>query len=241
LMRALLKGRMYRLAAALAVIVPSSVLYLYEASAVSDQVWVTRRFLVGSFPALILLGVGLAAFGWGTRTSGWPRVAIRGLSVVVAVAAVAWPLHTIRPVRAMQEKHNFLEAVYGVCDDIGPNAVVILLRADMEDFTDQWLPQTLRSWCGAQVAAAHGANTAQDPAVDPDEVRELAQQYQTRGQKVFVVANSPETITTLLPEARPLPPHTVIDRKELVRTLTHRPNSYMTEKYSVTVAQVPAA
>ena len=241
LVRALLTGRMYRVAAAAAVIIPGSLLYLYRASAVSDQVWVTRRFLVSSFPTLILLAVGLAAFVWGLRSRSWVTRTARALSVVIAVGAVAWPIYTVAPVAAMQEKHGFLQVVKGVCNDVGPNAVVVVLRGGAADLTDQWIPQTLRSWCGAQVGAVHGVGSPTKPPIDPNELRQLAQQYRALGRELFVVASSPDVITRMLPDARPLPAHTATDRKELRRTLTHRPDDYMTETYSVTVARVPVS
>ncbi len=67
LVRALLLGRRLRTLAALAVLLPGTLLYLYRANAVPDHVWITRRFLVSAMPTLVLLALGFAAYCAGAR------------------------------------------------------------------------------------------------------------------------------------------------------------------------------
>src|SRR5262249_37944133 len=103
LARQLLLGRMSRALTVLVVLAPASALYLYKANAFSDHVWVTRRFLVSSFPLLILLALGLAAAWFGTDSARRGAIALRAAAVVIAIGAVAYPLHTIVHVRSMAE------------------------------------------------------------------------------------------------------------------------------------------
>ena len=85
LVAAVLLGRAKREVAAVALLGPASLLYLWQANAVPDQVWVTRRFLVSAFPTLVLLGVGFAAFLFSRRGNrGW-AVAARVGAVVLAI------------------------------------------------------------------------------------------------------------------------------------------------------------
>jgi hypothetical protein len=75
-------------------------MYLYKAKAVSDHVWVTP-VLISAFPALILLALGLAAYVWSTRRRGRLAPYLRVSAIVVAVAAVAYPIYTVAGVRSM--------------------------------------------------------------------------------------------------------------------------------------------
>ena len=53
-------------------LVPTSVLYLWRASAAPDHPWVTRRFLPTAFPALILLALPGFAAKAARRAAGRP-------------------------------------------------------------------------------------------------------------------------------------------------------------------------
>ena len=120
-MRALFRGRLLRTLAVLALFVPTSVIFLWHANAASDHIWVTRRFLETSFPLLILLGVGVAAYGFDVRKRGGIGVAVRVLSAAVAVLAVAYPLSTVVHLQKMSEKRGFLTVVEDGCHKMGPN------------------------------------------------------------------------------------------------------------------------
>ncbi len=232
LVRALLRGQRARSVGALAVLAPVSVLYLYKASAVPDHVWVTRRFLVGAIPALVLLALGLAAFLWSRRsTPGWDRVTRAG-AIVIAVAAVAYPVYTLAPVRAMAEERGYLGLVDGVCTDVGPHAAIVVLERKGGDALD-WLPQPLRGWCGAEVGITRG------PASSAT-LHRLAREWQVQGRTLFVVAGSADDVKNAVPDARLGPTRQVVDTEVLEQTLTHRPEDYRSESYSIVVGTVPS-
>lgn len=231
LVRALLRGQMMRVATVLAVLLPGSLLYLYAAHAVPDHVWVTRRFLVSSFPMLVLLALGLAASMWSVRSTVRGGRAARIGAVVLAVAAVVYPAYTVFGVRAMAEQTGYLSVVDDVCHDIGPHAAVVVLEAARTDQIDDWAPQALRSWCGAEVAVTRGPAHA-------DSLHRLAREWGAEGRPLFVVASSSDYVKKVLPDAQITSTHRAVDSKLLAPTLTHRPNKYRTQSFEVVVASV---
>jgi hypothetical protein len=234
LLRELMLGRMARVIGALAVLAPGTVLYLVQADAVPDHPWVTRRFLVGAFPVLILLALGLAAAGAsvGANARGRGRVARRVAAVVFALCAVAYPIHTLAGVSAMTEQRGFLAVVTEACSDLGPRAAVVVLERDKSDLFDDWTPQALRSWCGAEVAVSRGPAHA-------DALRALARSWNARGRRLFVVALSSDQIAKTLPGAAITPTREAVNTKFLRQSLTHRPDAYSRQTLTMALAPVP--
>jgi hypothetical protein len=232
LMRELLLGRMTRAIGALAVLAPGTLLYLYEADAAPDHPWVTRRFLVGAFPVLILLALGLAAAGSGARSAGRGRGARQIGAIVFAIAAVAYPIYTVAGVSAMTEQRSFLAVITEACHDVGPKAAVVVLERDEKDLFDDWIPEALRSWCGADVGVSRG------PA-RPDVLHRLARSWSAQGRRLFVVAVSSDTIAKALPGVAITPTREAVNTKFLQQALTHRPDTYARQSLSMVVAQVP--
>jgi hypothetical protein len=232
LVRQLLLGRMTRVIGVLVVLAPGSVLYLYKADAVPDHVWVTRRFLVSAFPLLILLALGLAAACAGTRLRNRFGAAPRLAAVAFAVLAVAYPMYTIVGLRSMTDDRGFLAVVHDACADVGDHAAVVVLERDDKDLFDDWIPQALRSWCGAEVGVTRGPARA-------DALGRLARAWKASGRQLFVVAVSPETVHKVFPKATITSTRVGINTKFLRQTLTHRPDSYARQSLSMVVAPVP--
>jgi hypothetical protein len=232
LARQLLLGRMSRTIAVLLILGPGSALYLYKANAFSDHIWVTRRFLVSSFPLLILLALGLAAAWFGVDSARKGAVAFRVAAVVIAIGAVAYPVHTIVHVRSMAEDRGFLAVVEDACNRVGDRAAVVMVEHDKTDLTDDWLPQSLRSFCGAEVAVERGA-------VKPDGLRQLADAWKAQGRNLFVVAKSPDVLQGLFPEAEVHQTPVAVNPFMLQLTVTHRPDAYSPQQFSLALAQVP--
>jgi hypothetical protein len=233
LVRQLLLGRLLRALTPLLLIGPAALLYLWRPSAVPDQVWITRRFLVGTFPALILLALGFFAWVATTRRRGAFFTAARAAAYVAAVAAVAFPLYTIRNVSAMTEDRGYLSPLENACAAIGPKATVIVLERDKDDPFDDML-QALRGWCGATVASMIPPQS--------DVLRNLAREYAATGRKLFVAAGSPQTIEAVLPDANVHLTPPAINRQFLERTIERRPSKYeIPQAFGMAVAQVPVA
>jgi hypothetical protein len=235
LARALLRGRMLYTVAPVALLLPGSLLYLWDARAFADHVWVTRRFLTAAFPMLILLALGLAASLWRPefprRFSTWARA----IGAVIAVAAVAFPLYTLAPVRSMEEQAGYLSAIQTACRTLGRRAaVVVLIGPTMAspDVREDWLPQALRGWCGTRVTMLALDIDAQPRLLD------LAERWSKRNRRFFVVASGPEPIQQVLPDAQVTLLPTVVNRHLLEQTFDHRPSSYERQTFPVAVAQV---
>ncbi len=232
LARALLRGRMSWTMGALAVLAPGSLLYLYKANAVPDQVWVDRRFLVSVFPLLILLALGLASACSGLRPRRRLGPALAAGAVVFAIVAVAYPLYTLVGVRSMSEQRGFLDVYKDVCRDVGPHAAIVVLEQDKFDLYDDWIPQGLRSWCGAEVGVTRGAAHGAD-------LERLAREWNVQGKRLYVVAKAPLAIKGVLPGAAVTPTRTAVNTRFLEQSLTHRPDAYVTQTFSLAVAPVP--
>jgi hypothetical protein len=232
LVRELLLGRRMYVLAALMLLGPEAVLYLYKAKVVSDHVWADRRFLVGAFPALILLALGLAAALWEHRWRPNLVPYVRGGAVLFAVAAVAYPIYTVLPVRAMSEQRAFLTLVNSVCDQVGDHGAILILERDYQDLYDDWLPQTFRSWCGVPVAARRGK-------VDTAEVKRLADQWAAEGRTLFVASKDSGVIDRLLPGSHVLTTPVVTNPWQLEATVTRRPSHYREQRLLIALAEVP--
>ncbi len=234
LVRQLLLGRMTRVVGVLVVLAPGSLLYLYKADAVPDHVWVTRRFLVSAFPLLVLLALGFAAACAGTRPGRRDGTAWRVAAVVFAISAVAYPLYTVSGVRSMSEQRGFLAIVQDACVDIGPHAAVVVLERDDSDLFDDWIPQALRGWCGAEVGVARGPARA-------DALVGLSKAWNGQGRRLFVVAKSSDAISRVLPRVAIVSTPQAVNTRFLAQSLTHRPDAYAAQALVITLAQVPSA
>ena len=231
---ALLRGRALRTLAALAILVPCTGMYLYRARAVPDHVWVTRRFLVNAFPTLVLLALGAAAYATAVRAPArWSR-SLRVGGVVVAVAAVAYPVYTLVDVRSMSEETGYLAVVKDVCADVGPHAAVVVLEVARTDSLDDWIPQALRGWCGSEVAVTRGV-------ASPEVLHRLSREWAAAGRQFFVASSSADYVRQVVPDARITPTRTVVNDRILAPTLSHRPDHYGSQSLSLVVASIPAS
>jgi hypothetical protein len=231
IVRALLLGRMMRAASALAVLAPGSVLYLYKAQAVPDHVWVTRRFLVSAFPTLLLLALGLAAYLGNVKSTARGTCALRVGAVAVAVMAVAYPLYTLVGVRSMAEETGYLGVAKEVCDEIGPHAAVVVVESARTDAIDDWVPQALRGWCGAEVGITRGGAHA-------DALHRLAREWTAAGRPFFVVGSSYGYMREVLPKAQINQTRSAVDTTLLAPTLTRRPDAYGSQSLTMVVARL---
>lgn len=231
--RSILVGRGVRVLAVVCVLVPPASVYLLRPRAVPDHIWVTRRYLVATFPLLILLAMLLVAALLQMHGRGRP-VAI-GVAAVIAVLAVAYPIYTVQDVREMSEQRRFLGVVNDACAAVGPDAVVIVLENEDPQkmpLFDDWVPQALRSWCGADVGVLRGE-------LDAETLTRVADKSHAAGRTPFVVAASAETIRAVLPAVATTDTRLVENDRLLEATLTHRPDEYRRQSFAMAIAQIP--
>jgi hypothetical protein len=232
LVRGLILGKTLHVFAPLCVLVPASFLYLYKASAVSDHIWVTRRFLIGALPTLVLLAFGFAAGLWSMRASGALATLGRIAAVIIVVFGIGHPIYTVSGVAEMTEQRGYLNVIHEACDGMGDDAAVVLIERDNSDLFDDWVPQALRGWCGAKVAMTRGQ-------ANPVALRRLATNWNAAGRKFYVAATTPEVIREVLPDAEIVTTSLAGNDKFLRQALTHRPNEYQSQSFQMSFAPVP--
>jgi hypothetical protein len=237
LARAFVRGRMLAAVAPVALFLPATLLYLWDANAFTDHVWVTRRFLTAAFPLLILLALGLAAGLWRARMSQPFARSAHVVAVVIAVGAVAFPLYTLVPVRSMREQSGYLAVVNDACRTIGPDAVVAVVDGPAmasADVREEWMPQTLRSWCGATVGTVSLDDNARATLL------RVAARSKAQHRDFFIVASGPVPIVNTVPEAKIRSLPTAVNRRLLAQTFSHRPRSYDEQSFSISIASLPS-
>jgi hypothetical protein len=223
LLYALVRGHWLHTIPALACLAPSTALYLWNAKAFSDQVWVMRRFLVGGLPVFALLAAGLGAWLF-TRPKWWWRA----VGVALAIGLVAYPAWTLKPVRSMTEQRGYLTPVNEVCDRVGPDGTIVILPTGGPSVV---AAQALRAWCGVDVALA---NTA-----DAKDLQRLAGDLKQEGRRLWIVTDDTQTINRLFPGAQAKLTDTVTNNRVLDITLMHRPSVYRTQSFALATAPVP--
>ncbi len=234
LARALVRGRRWYTFAALGLLGPATVGYLWRPNITTDQIWVMRRYLFSALPLLTLLGFGLVAALVQMRPRRLPRAVPIACAVVIAVAGIVWPLRAVKPVPNMTEQRGYLLTLRDACHRVGRDAAIVLLQSPSGLLT-QWAPQTLRGWCNVPVAVM--VPTAGSPAT----LRHLAARWARDGRRLWVVADRDTTIRKVLPAARVQQTPQVVNPYMLERALLHRPGAYAPEQFVLVLAPVPRA
>jgi hypothetical protein len=237
LARAIVRGRMLYALTPVVVFLPATLLYLWDANAFTDHIWVTRRYLTAAFPLLILLALGLAVALWRVHPPRPFSRTAHATAVVIAVGAVAFPVYTVLPVRSMREQGGYLAIVNDACHTIGHDAVVVVVNGPAmasPDVREEWMPQMLRSWCGATVATVNVGGTARETLL------RVAARTRAENRRFFVVASGATPIAQTVPEANISHLRTVVNRRLLAQTFTHRPDRYDVQSFPMVVASLPA-
>jgi hypothetical protein len=198
---------------------PPALLSIWWPSTTPDQLWAARRFLPAVFPGLILLAFALLCAV--ARDRSRPFLAERRFAVVLlAVAAVVFPLVTIRDVSEMTEQRSLFSVVTDACTKIGPRgAVVMLAETRPRSYAYLSAPQTLRSFCDVPVVVMPGRTRAPGLLV-------LANQWRAKGRRLFVVSEFPVSILRVLPNAVVQPTLVGEELHMLEPTLSGAPSNY---------------
>jgi hypothetical protein len=117
---------------------------------------------------------------------------------------------------------------------MGKDAAVALLESGTS-LLYTWAPQSLRGWCNVPVAIV--------PKALPDRaamLTKLAAEWKAAGRTLWVVADSTDSITNVLPAAKATETPVVLNPYFLGRTLVSRPRHYAPEEFFLALAPVPA-
>jgi hypothetical protein len=231
----LVRRKMWFALAGIALLGPSSAIYLWRPNISSDQVWVMRRYLFSALPFFTLLAFGLVAALLRVEPKRVPRMFPIGAAVVLGAVAVAFPVAALKPVRNMSDQRGDPLAVRDACHTMGDHAAIVLLQS-RTGLLYEWAPQTLRDWCNVPVAVM--ADTVTDPAA---QLARLRAQWSKAGRTLWVVADVPATIRAVAPNAAVRTTPTVTDPFNLELTLLRRPTHYAPELFTLVMAPVPAS
>jgi hypothetical protein len=199
--------------------------YLWNANALPDQLWVMRRFVPIVLPGFVLAAALTVDWLIGRRTL-W-----RVLGAALAVAMVAWPISATAAVPEETTQANLLGALRATCSAIGPDAAVVVVAGD--NSFNQTAPQAIRGFCGVPVAI-------RQPTLTAKRLEDLAQRVRADGRTLVLVSDTPAHITAVAPGFHTRLVADVVDRHELEQTLTKPPRHYWTKSYSFAVGVAPA-
>ncbi|HEY5014638.1 MAG TPA: hypothetical protein VIK61_18275 [Acidimicrobiia bacterium] len=199
--------------------------YLWNANALPDQLWVMRRFVPMVLPGFVLCAA-LALEWLATRPGRRGRIT----AAVLGVAIVAWPISATAAVPRETTQAHLARALTATCRALGPNAAVVVLHG--ANSFDEIVPQAIRGFCGVPVAIRRPAMTATD-------LESLARRVRAEGRTLVLLADTPAHITAIVPDARPRAVATVVETHELEQTLTKPARHYWSKTYSFAVGVVP--
>ena len=212
------------LALALGAFLAPTLLYLWRARAVPDQLWVMRRFLPLTIPGIALACFAVLGMMWRTRD-----VLLRIAALVVAGFAIVAPAVALQPVWRASTDRGLQGAVDTMCDAVGDNGAVVVLQGEA---LDRLLPQTIRSWCGVPAAGAL-------PLFNDTTARVLDARWAEQGRRLFVIGDDPDAVGAVTPAAQEI--ILVPTDRTLEQTLTRRPSNLIEHTYRFVVAPVRIA
>lgn len=208
-----------------AAVAATGAVYLWNANALPDQLWVMRRLVPIVIPGLVF-GAALTLEWLVSRRRRWGSL----LAALLAGAAVAWPISATARVPAETTQANVVDAIKATCRAIGPHAAVVVVGGD--NSFDLTTPQTIRGFCNVPTAIRERTFTT-------GQLESLARRFAAEGRTLKLLADTPEHIAVVLPGVRARTVARVVDRHELEQTLTKPPRFYWTKTYSFALADVP--
>jgi hypothetical protein len=232
LTREVLRGRRGPIGLVVVAFLPVAAVYLANPSIFPDQPWVMRRFLPLVIPGFVLFAFVVVERLVDVRSRN-ALVAARVAAIVIVGAAIAFPIHTVWPVRGDTTQLGFLGPVEQLCDVVGPKAAVVVLQGGT---LDQILPQTLRSYCNIPVARR--IFDPDSPGLDAAGFARLSKAWQRDGRSLYVVADSPDRIDHIIPGLRPIARISAYNGLFLAEHVTKRPDGFRPEGYTFTVARI---
>lgn len=214
-----------RFAPLLLVAAPASLLYLYRPNIFPDHTWVMRRFLTTLTLALVAgAAVGLdALLRWRGRRPALVHIA----SACLAISTVTLPLLSTRPVRAAADQAGYLQAIRDTCDQLGPDAAVLVMRDDADALYKR-LPGALRGWCKVPVAIAGKSFT-------PSVRRALETEWAAVEVDLFLIGIDDDQLAAVC--AGPTTSIRAENRFLLEQTLTEIPDGYSTQSLDFVIAR----
>lgn len=223
----------------LALVVPTTVLYVWKPSIFPDQPWMMRRYLPIVLPGLIILAlhtVDIVTTVLASRVAPSIRRPVVAAALIIgAVLMVGAPLRVTVPLRTARWQAGGMQGLDKLCDAVGPNGAAVFSYESQIGIT---LLPSFRGRCG--VPAARSTH-AQSRGIEPFPVAEVQASVQRAGRELYLVANAPETIRAMAPNALEPQPIVVLDTTAVKATLNLPPSQFVPQRMVVWVAKVPAS
>ena len=236
LVREIVRGRGLSGIVFVAMLGPASVMYLWRAKAVPDQIWVMRRYLICALPLLMLLSFRavVALLRWMPPPRVSRVVPVVG-ALVICAFAIGYPISTVVHVRAMTEQRGDLAIVKDACAMVGPRGGAIVVLQSTAAVIDS-LPQALRGWCDVPVASMPTIGNANRA------LKRLASQWRSRHRALWVVAGDLDALRNALPGVKAVRTPVASNGFFLERMLLERPEHYLPpQRFSLVLARVPTS
>ncbi len=211
-----------------------TVLYLVTPQITPEQIWAMRRYVPAALPFLLLaaavaVDAGLvAAIAVLKRTTLRTSGIVKAVTAAIVLAMIGFPLATTWPDRSFSSQAGFIGVIDDTCAYIGPDAAVLFVNDDRLRIT---LPQTMRSFCGAESADLVTRVSAQ-------RIKEIADSWQAQGKALWVLGTSPALVATAAPGLTSKLVASATNTHLLERTLSRPPKGYQPETLSIYAARV---
>ncbi|CAN7151644.1 hypothetical protein [Knoellia sp. LjRoot47] len=212
----------------------STVLTLWRPGITPDHPWAERRLLI-VLPFVVVLCVAAAAFAVRHLSRRAPVAVAVAAGVALAAATIVPTAMATWPHRAERVELGELDAVEGICLQLGEDDVVLAVDSRA---ANEW-PQVVRGQCG-RVALSTTSAVRKDDAALAASVAALSQRVDEGGGRLLLLgADSPDVVESLAPGAARLALDTTV--LEDARLLERRPDHLVTLPLQVWLAAVPVS
>ncbi len=193
-----------------ALVLPSTLLYLWQPSITPDQIWAMRRFLPVVVPGLLL------ATTWVARELSVRRAVGAAVAAVLTVATVVWPLTATRHMAGAGDKEGAVAGTDQVCDLIDGRPTIVT-------GVDTYLP-TVLVLCDVTAISLH----------DPTPERLAEARERLGGGPVVLVTRAPGQV----PWVGEPPPQQTWRQEVWEQSLTGPPDEVFEEVVGVSIGVV---
>lgn len=162
-----------------------SLLYIWDLSIFSDQIWALRRFLPITIPGLAFLAALALEAAW-RMARGRAMVATKIGVACAAATVIAQPARVMAPIlelKAHAPAHALLD---NMCSTLGSDVAAIIVNGTVRDT----LPQSLQGFCGWEVAVAR-------QRISPAEYRQIASEWGERGRRLLLIGSKDPGLSSL--------------------------------------------
>lgn len=221
-----------------ALIVPTTVLYVWKPAIFNDQPWMIRRYLPVTLPGLLLAAAVAvdAVSGLVERlrpTEGPGRLAPVAWAGVAGAVLVLSPLQVTLPLRSARWQAGGFQGISALCHRVGPQGVAVF---SVDGLVGATLLPSFRGACDVPAASMSNALYASKAPLPLDRILPGVERAD---RELYVVADHASTVTRMAPTAVDIAPVVIFDSMTVKPTINLPPSQYRPERLVVWVGRVP--